>query len=151
MEGALLQSVTRKMETHNMTFFHKLKAWLETAFKKAPAMEVMISSACNYCVPFVEQLDVFVIPEVAPVVNPILDKIKTGLAALAVTISGATTAAGTTNAKAILTSISTNLGTLLPAMQINDPNTQKEAESVVSLLQGEFAAMQAQFAAVPAA
>jgi hypothetical protein len=132
-----------------MTFFHKLKAWLEAAFKKAPAMEIVISSAINYCVPFVEQLDVYVAPEVAPIVNPILDKIKTGLAALAITIKGATTSVGTTNATVILSSISSNLNVLLPAMQIKDANTAAEAAGVVKLLQGEFAAIQAQLAGTP--
>jgi hypothetical protein len=127
-----------------MSFFAKLKSWIAGAFKKLPATSVIISSALNYCVPFVEQLDVYILPEIAPIANPILDKIKTGFAALAVTIHDASPA-GTTNAKLIIASIKTNLALILPALEIKDPNTLKEAQDVVTLINGEIAAIEAEF------
>lgn len=122
-----------------MSFFKKIGQWLEAKFKNVPTIEVQISSAVNYCVPYVEMLDTLVAPEVAVVVNPILDKIKTGFAALAVTITGSTVAGGAAAAvKSIAASITINIASLESAMQIKDAATQQKITAIVTLLNGEI-------------
>lgn len=127
------------------TFFESIGGWLKSKFSKAPALEVQISSAANYVVPFVEELDTLVAPEIAPIVNPILDKIKTGLAALATTIKQATPA-GQANVKSILASLQSNATALEAAFQVKDTNTQAKISGTIQLLNGEFAAIQSQLA-----
>jgi len=127
-----------------MSFFSKLKAAIESMWKKAPAAEVALSSAVNFVVPFVEQLDALATPELAPIINPILDKVKTGLSALAVTIKGVGPVA---NVQSITTSITTNLTALEQAVQIKDPATATKINSIAALIGGEISAI---VAAVPA-
>lgn len=127
------------------TFFENIGSWLKSKFKKLPALEVQISSAANYVVPFVEQLDTLVEPELAPIVNPILDRIKTGLAALATTIKDASPA-GTANVKSILASLESNATSLEAAFQVKDQATQAKITGTIQLLNGEFAAIQSQLA-----
>lgn len=142
---------TSQQETHSImankveTFFEKIGAWLKSHFTKTPALEVQVSSAVNYVVPFVEELDTLVAPEIAPVVNPILDKIKTGLAAVATTITD-TTAAGKANVQSILASLQTNAAALESAFQVKDQATQAKVTGTIQLLNGEFSAIQAQLA-----
>jgi hypothetical protein len=126
-----------------VTFFESIGSWLKAHFKTVPALEVTVSSAVNYLVPFVEELDTLATPEIAPVVNPILDKIKTGLAALAVTITDSSPS-GVANVKSVLASIITNASSLEAAFQIKDPATATKLTSIVTLITGEVGAIRAQ-------
>lgn len=125
------------------TFFEKVGAWIKARFSKAPAIAVQIASAANYLVPFIESLDALVLPEIAPVVNPILDKIKVGLGALA-TASTDATAGGQANVKSILGSLTANASALEAAFQVKDPATAEKITAVVQLINGEAGAISAQ-------
>lgn len=127
------------------TFFESIGSWIKSHFSKLPAASVQIASAANYLVPFIESLDVLVVPEVAPIVNPILDKIKVGLAALATTASDAT-AGGQANVKSILASLTSNATALEAAFQVKDPATAAKITAVVQLINGEAGAIQSQLA-----
>lgn len=127
------------------TFFEQLVAKVKSTFKKSPAIAVLISSVVNYLAPFVEELDTLVLPEVAPILNPIIDKIKTGLAALSLTITDSS-AAGKANVVSILNSINSNVASLESAAQIKDPATQQKLASIVQLITGEATAIQSQLA-----
>lgn len=129
-----------------VTFFEALGSKIKSIFKKAPAIEVQISSVVNYLAPFVEQLDALVLGEgAAALVNPIIDKIKTGLAALAVTITDSS-AEGQANVASILNSVKANAGSLEAAAQIKDPATQQKLTAIVNLITGEASAIQSQLA-----
>lgn len=131
------------MSNKVVTFFESLGSKLKSIFKKTPAVEVQISSVVNYLAPFVEQLDLLVLPEAAPVINPIIDKIKTGLAALAVTITDSS-AAGKANVVSILKSVQSNAASLEQAAQIKDPAAQEKLTAIVNLVTGEASAIQSQ-------
>ena len=128
-----------------LKFFESLESWLKSHFSKMPAIAVKVSSVVNYVVPFIEELDVLVDPAVAPLVNPILDKLKVGLGALATTISDASPS-GTANVKSILASLSSNSAALLSAFQVKDPATKDRATAVINLINGEVSAIQTQLA-----
>ena len=132
------------MSNKVVTFFESIGSWLKAHFSKVPAAEVQISSTVNYLVPVVESLDVFVIPEAAPIVNPILDRIKVGLAALAVTIKQASSPAGKTNVNSIVASLVSNATALEQAFQIKDEATAEKITATLTLIQGELNAIQAQ-------
>ena len=134
-----------------ITFFESIGSWLKAHFKNLPAEEVQVSSAVNYVAPFVEELDTLVDPTLAPIINPIIDKIKTGLAALATTINAAKTPAGTANIQSVLASLVSNASALESAFQVKDAATQQKATGLITLISGEFNAIQAQLAAPPAA
>lgn len=136
-----------------ITFFESIGSWLKSKFKNLPSVEVQVSSTVNYIAPFIEELDTFVDPTLAPIINPIIDKIKTGLAALATTINAAKTPAGTTNLTSILASLVSNASALEAAFQVKDAATQTKATGIITLISGEFNAIQAQLAstATPAA
>lgn len=127
-----------------MSFFTKLKDAIVSMWKKAPAAEVALSSAVNFIVPFVEELDDLATPELAPVINPILDNIKTGLSALSVTIKGVGPVA---NVQTVGASITANLTALEQAVQIKDPATATKISSIATLINGEISAI---VAALPA-
>ena len=120
-----------------MSFFSKLWSEIESMWKKAPAAEVAISSAVNYVVPFVESIDVLIVPEFAPILNPILDKVKVGLSAIKATINGAT-ANGTTSLPLIVGSVNANLQNLIAAAQIKDQALAQKIEAIATLVTGEL-------------
>jgi len=134
---------TRIMANKVETFFEKIGAWLKAKFKKLPSEEVQISSAVNYVAPFVEELDDLADPELAPVVNPIIDKIKVGLAALATTITDSSVA-GKTNVVSIANSLASNAQALESAFQVKDTATQQKATGIIQLISGEISAIQSQ-------
>lgn len=123
------------------TYFEKLGAEIEKLFKKAPAIEVQISSDVNYVAPFVEELDTLADPELAPIVNPIIESIKVGLAALAVTIKDSSPQ-GQTNVASIMNSLATNATALESAFKVKDPNTQQKITGILQLISGEVSAIQ---------
>jgi len=133
------------------TFFEKIGSWLKLHFKNLPSEEVQVSSAVNYVAPFVEELDSMVDPALAPVINPILDKIKTGLAALATTISQAQTPAGAANVSSILGSLTSNATALESAFQVKDAATQTKVTGIITLISGEFNAIAARYSTAAAA
>jgi hypothetical protein len=148
-ETSLHESKPAKAVEKNMkilTFFESISSWLKAHFKNLPSEEVQISSAVNYIVPFVEELDDLVDPTLAPIINPIIDKIKTGLAALATTITAAKTPAGTANTQSVLASLVSNATALESAFQVKDAATQTKVTSIVNLISGEFNAIQSQLA-----
>ena len=125
-----------------MSFFSKLKNLIVSMWKKAPAVEVAIASAVNYTVPFIESLDTIITPELAPELNPILDKVKTGLTALKVTIQDAATPAGSATAASIIASVNKNLSALVAAAQVKDVETAQKIQEVATLVTGELSAIQ---------
>lgn len=124
------------------TFFKKLGSAIASMWKKAPAEAVAASSAINFVIPFVEELDTLVAPELAPILNPILDKVKTGLSALSVTIKGVGPVANVTT---IAQSITSNLSALESAAQVKDPATAAKINSVAKLINGEVQAVVATY------
>jgi hypothetical protein len=129
------------MSNSVITFFEKIGSKLKSLFKKLPSLEIQISSTINYCAPFIEELDTLVDPEFAPIVNPIIEKIKTGLAALSVTIQEATSSSGKTNVKLIVSSLNDNLSSLESAAQIKNPENAAKLTQIVKLVTGELSAI----------
>jgi hypothetical protein len=121
-----------------MSFFSKLVSGIKSMWKKAPAVEVAAASAVNFIVPFVESLDEIITPEFAPVLNPILDKIKVGLTALKVTIQQA---GASPNLTSIVSSVNSNLTTLINAAQIKDAALAAKIQAVATLVTGELTAI----------
>ena len=120
-----------------MSFFSKLKSAIESMWKKVPAISVAAASAVNYVVPFVESLDEIIVPEYAPILNPILDKIKVGLTALKVTVQDA---GPNPNVASIVASVNTNLAALVSAAQIKDAALAGKIQAVATLVTGELTA-----------
>jgi hypothetical protein len=114
-----------------MSFFSVLKADIEKMWKKAPAIEVALASAVNDVVPVVEKLDDVITPELAPELNPILDKIKVGISALKTTIEGA---GSTPSLTSIVASVNNNLAALEAAAQVKDPETAAKIQEVASIV-----------------
>lgn len=124
------------------TFFEKLGSKIKSIFKKLPAAEVQISSGVNYIAPFLEELDDYADPQYAPVVNPIIDKIKVGLAALATTITDSSSS-GKANVVSIANSLASNATALETAFQVKDPAKKDKATSIIKLVAGEISAIAA--------
>ncbi len=114
-----------------MSFFSTLKADIEKMWKKAPAIEVAMASAVNDLVPVVEELDLIIDPALAPELNPILDKIKTGLSALKTTIEGA---GAKPNVVSIVDSVNANLGALLTTAQVSNPALVAKIQEVAAIV-----------------
>jgi hypothetical protein len=123
-----------------MNFFKKLGAAIASMWKKAPAISVAITSTVNFIVPFVQSLDVLIAPELAPVLNPILDKVKVGISALKVTIQDATPE-GQSNLTSIVGSINQHLAELVAAAQIKNPELATKIQAVATLVTGELNAI----------
>lgn len=117
-------------------FLDKLKAAVVSMWHKAPAIAVWIASAINNLIPVIEQLDEIADPAEAAVINPILDKVKVGLAALKVTIQDA---GSKPNALAIINAISTHLDALLNVAEIKNAATKEKIAGVVGIVKAEVA------------
>jgi hypothetical protein len=113
------------------SFFSALKADVIAMWKKAPSEEVALASAVNAAVPYIEEIDVLVVPELAPILNPILDKVKVGLSALKSTIQGAGSKA---SIPSIVASVNANLAALLSAAQVKDPATATKIATIVAIV-----------------
>ncbi len=121
-------------------FFKKLGSAIASMWKKAPAASVAVASTINYIVPFVEAIDVLVVPELAAVLNPILDKVKVGVSALKVTVTDASPE-GQSNAASIIGSIDTHLAELVSAAQIKDPALAAKIQAIATIVTGELNAI----------
>lgn len=115
-------------------FFHKLEDEFKILFHRSPDAIIQISSTINYTVPLIEVAASVITPEYAPILNPILEKVRVGFAALSVTIKQSGT---TPNALSIITSITNNLDLLTSAAQVKDPATQQKIVAAVNLVKAE--------------
>jgi hypothetical protein len=113
------------------SFLSAVKADIVAMWKKAPAEEVALAAAVNAAVPYIEQIDTLVTPEFAPILNPILDKVKVGLSALKSTIQGAGSQA---SIPSIVASVNANLVALIPAAQVKDPATATKISEIVGIV-----------------
>jgi hypothetical protein len=124
------------------SFIISADTWLKDHFKTVPSLEVRVSSALNKLVPYVESIDTEVSlaigqPEVALIVNPILEKIKVGFAAIAVTITDATTPEGSANLGSILASVNANINDLESAAQVKDEASQAKITAAIAVLSAD--------------
>ena len=131
--GPAVSSSAKAVES-NMSiksFFQAVKADVIAMWKKAPAEEVVLASAVNAAVPYIEGIDSLLTPELAPILNPILDEVKVGLSALKSTIQGAGSSA---SIGSIVASINTNLTGLTAAAQVKDPATAAKIQSIAEIV-----------------
>lgn len=118
-----------------MSFFSKLESFSKNAFTHPPAWEIQVLSAVKgSAIPTIELLDTLVDPALAAEVNPVLDRIKTGFAALSVTVkdSGASP-----NIASILGSIQGNLASLEAVGGIKNSTNQGKIAAAVAILKAE--------------
>lgn len=116
-------------------FFNTLWSDVKGMWSKAPAVEVAAASALNALVPVVEGIDVLATPELAPIINPILDKVKVGLTALKTTIQGA---GPKINLSSIIASVTANLSALESAVQVKNPETAQKINAIAAIVNGEL-------------
>jgi hypothetical protein len=122
------------------SFFEKLRAALSSMWKKLPAIEVAAASAINNLVPMVEQIDTIILGPEALILNPILDKIKVGISAMKTTIEGA---GADPNLVSIVQSVQSNLGALVTAAQVKNPDLAAKIKAVTDIVAAEVASIHA--------
>jgi hypothetical protein len=143
---AVVVSNTAKAEESVMTFFAKVEAWFKKVFTKAPGWEKTASAVLTYVAPLLETVVALTAGSPAETfVAGVIGKVQSDMAVAAVTIEDATSSVSLTG---VLTSIQTNLSSLLTAGQITDAATVTKVTAVVNTIIAEIKAVAA---AVPAA
>lgn len=132
------------------SFFHRLLGGLASMWKHAPAIEVALASAVKNLVPLVEQLDVIILGPYSLILNPILDRIKVGLTALATVNVQSGLATGTANVASITNAVQGHLAELETVAGIKDPALQAKIKEVTTIVAAEVAGIAEGVAQTPA-
>ena len=127
-----------------VTEFDKIEAWFKSWWKKLPAWNVVAMSALNVAAPLVETILDLVDPAAAGVIEPIITEIQSKFGTAASLISSA----NTTNLSTTLTSITTQLPTLLSLANITNPASIAKASAAVTTISSEIEAI---LASIPSA
>ena len=129
-----------------MTVWSKVEAWFKKVFSKAPGWEKTASAVLTYVAPLLETVIALTAGEpAAAAIATVVGKVQSDMAVAAVTIEDANASVSLTG---VLTSIQTNLSSLLTAGQITDAATVTKVTAVVNTIIAEIKAVAA---AVPAA
>ena len=121
-----------------LSFFAKVKAELRKLFTHAPGWEASAAATLTYVAPMVETLVALVDPGVAPVVNGLIAKAQSAMAAAAVVIKDA---GPTPTLVTYLRAIQSDLAQVESAAGVKDPATAAKLTAMVGTITGEMEAI----------
>ena len=120
------------------SFFKKVELELKKLFVHAPGWEASAAATMTYIAPMVETLVALTDPAAAPVVNGLIAKVQSAMAAATVVIKDA---GPTPTLNTYLNSILANLVQIEDAAQIKDPGTTAKLTALVGTITGEVQAI----------
>lgn len=125
------------------TFFSSVEAELKKLFI-SDSWEMKVQSTILYVAPILETIVSLVDPVAAPAVASVVRTIQSDLATVSTVVQNAQVQPGTTamaTVSSALSSISTNLQSLLTAAEVKNSAKAAQITAVVTLLSGEVQAM----------
>ncbi len=130
-----------------ISFYSRVKAELQKLFTHAPGWEASAAATLTYVAPMVETLVTLVDPAVAPIVNGVIVKAQSAMAAAAVVIKDAGPAP---TLMTYLKAVNSDMAEVESAAQIKDPATAAKLTALVGTITGEIEAILGELAEVGA-
>lgn len=124
-----------------LSFFARVKAELKKLFTHAPGWEASAAATMTYVAPLVETLVTLVDPELAPVVNALIVKIQSAMAAAAVVIKDAGPAPTLVT---YLRAVQNDLAQVQSAAGVKDAATAAKLTAVIETISAELNAILAE-------
>ena len=121
-----------------LSFFGQVKAELKKLFTHVPGWEASAAATLTYVAPMVETAVTLADPAAAPVVNALISKVQSAMAAAAVVIK---TAGPTPTLVTYLNAINSDIAQVEGAAQIKDPATAAKLTALVGTITGEVNAI----------
>lgn len=127
-----------------LSFFAKVKAELKRLFTHVPGWEASAAATLTYVAPLVESVVALVDPEAAPVVNALIAKVQSAMAAAAVVIKDA---GPTPTLITYLNAVKGDLAQVEGVAGVKDPVTAAKLTALVGTITGEVEAILAELGA----
>ena len=127
-----------------LSFFAKVKAELKKLFAHAPGWEASAAATLTYVAPMVETVVALVDPAVAPVVNGLIAKAQSAMAAAAVVIKDA---GPTPTLITYLNAVKSDLALVESAAGVKDVVAAAKLAALVGTITGEIQAILAEVSA----
>ena len=124
-----------------LSFFARVKAELRKLFVHVPGWEASAAATLTYLAPVVETVVTLADPAAAPLVNGIIEKVKSAMAAAAVVIKSA---GPTPTLVTYLNAINDDIAQVVSAAQVKDPETAQKLNAIVGTITGEINAIVAE-------
>ena len=124
-----------------ITFFSRVKAELKKLFAHAPGWEASAAATLTFVAPMVETAVTLADPAAAPVVNALIEKVQSAMAAAAVVIKAA---GPTPTLVTYLNAINSDLAQVQDVAQVKDPATAAKLTLLVGTITGEVNAILAE-------
>ena len=121
-----------------LSFFAKVKAELKKLFTHAPGWEASAAATLTYVAPMVETVVALVDPVVAPVVNGLIAKAQSAMAAAAVVIKDA---GPTPTLITYLNAVRNDIALVESAAGVKDPATAAKLTALVGTITAEIEAI----------
>lgn len=130
------------------SFFAKVKAELKKLFAHAPGWEASASATLTYVAPMVETVVSLADPAAAPVVNALIEKVQSAMAAAAVVIKAA---GPTPTLVTYLNAINSDIGQVESVAGVKDATSATKLTTLVGAITGEVNAILSEVGAAKAA
>ncbi len=127
-----------------LSFFAKVKAELKKLFTHAPGWEASAAATLTYVAPMVETVVALVDPAVLPMVNALIAKVQSAMAAAAVVIKNA---GPRPTLITYLTAVKGDLAQVENVAGVKDPAAAAKLTAVVGMITGEIEAILAEVSA----
>ena len=133
------------MPVMQLSFFAKVKAELKKLFTHAPGWEASAAATLTYVAPMVETVVALVDPAVAPVVNGLIAKAQSAMAAAAVVVKDA---GPTPTLITYLSAVKNDLALVESAAGVKDPVAAAKLTALVGTITGEIEAILAEIGGI---
>ncbi len=127
-----------------LSFFAKVKAELKKLFTHAPGWEASAAATLTYVAPMVETVVALVDPAVVPVVNALIAKMQSAMAAAAVVIKDA---GPRPTLITYLNAVKGDLAQVENAAGVKDPAAAAKLTALIGTITGEIEAILAEVSA----
>ena len=127
-----------------LSFFAKVKAELKKLFMHVRGWEASAAATLTYVAPLVETVVALVDPEAAPVVNALIAKVQSAMAAAAVVIKDA---GPTPTLITYLNAVKGDLAQVEGVAGVKDPVTAAKLTALIGTITGEVEAILAELGA----
>ncbi len=127
-----------------VSFFGRVKVELRKLFLHAPGWEASAAATLTYVAPMVEMAVTLADPAAAPLVNALIAKVQSAMAAAAVVIKAA---GPTPTLVTYLNAINEDISQVEGVAQVKDPATASRLAALVATITGEVNAILAEISA----
>lgn len=121
-----------------LSFFTRVRTELKRLFVHAPGWEASAAATLTYLAPMVETVVTLADPAAAPLVNALIERVQSAMAAAAVVIKDA---GPSPTLVTYLNSVNSDLSQVMNATQVKDPATQAKITALVGTITGEVNAI----------